>query len=115
MNTEQLNQISSTEFDDESMQTLMSELGLDMVMETRVGGNKIEGETGTGRSQGGNSGPMGGGRESTNEQRAMKEAMSDKERATVMGETMNTVLLVPLIALLEEIAAQQIGIPCGGI
>lgn len=119
MTAEQLDQIASMEFGPESMQELMSELGLDMAMGGR--GNADDSEDGTNtRPGGGNMGGPGGvpgsgpgGENASDEQRAMMEAMSDEERATAMAERggggmnpMNTMLLDPLIELLEEKAAQ---------
>ncbi len=119
MTTEQLNQIAAIEFTGESMQVLMEELGLDMAMGAR-GNADGSSENGTDRQQGGPGGGPGGvpgsgpgGEGATDEQRAMMEAMSDEERATAMAERggggmnpMNTMLLDPLIELLNEKAAQ---------
>ena len=119
MTTEQLNQIAAMEFTGESMQVLTEELGLDMAMGAR-GNADDSSASGTGKQQGGPGGGPGGvpgsgpgGEGATDEQRAMMEAMSDEERATAMAERggggmnpMNTMLLDPLIELLNEKAAQ---------
>lgn len=118
MTTDQFNQIASMEFGPESTQELMSELGLDMEMGNR--GNADDSEDGANMRPGGGTGGPGdggpgsgpGGENATDEQRAMMEAMSDEDRATAMAERggrinpMNTMLLDPLIELLDEKAAQ---------
>ena len=122
MTTNQLNQIASMEFDGESTQTLMTELGLDMEFGGRSNQND-ENETGEipsggnrpeGMGSPGMGGPgMGGEGAPSVEQQAMMEAMTNEERATAVAGRMNgvmnplnTMLLDPLIELLRERAVQ---------
>lgn len=101
MTTDQLNQIVSMEITGESMQAMAEELGLDITM----GADDSEG--GAKMGPGGDMGVIGV-EGMTDEQRAMMESMSDEELAAARAERMggsnpmNTMILDPLIELLEE-------------
>ncbi|MCD4671229.1 MAG: hypothetical protein K8R77_01080 [Anaerolineaceae bacterium] len=111
MTDAQLDVIADFAFDGSSMRTMMSELGLGIgsggLGQNGEGGLSDMPAAGGGKGQG-----MGDGNPSP-EQMAMFESMTDEERATAIAEReggirnrTDTVLLDPLIALLEERANQ---------